>query len=307
MKTGTRPFLRVATASALALAACNGSPYRTAIVETQHSVESRASASEANAASVLRFSVASIESPRDTYAGYIRLFDRMGAMLQLDIAFEQRRTYREVNDLLIAGRLDAALLCTGGYLDLERRAPGAVEIVAVPVVAGAETYRSVVIVPASSATHDVGELRGKRFAFTDELSFSGRLWAERVLSDRGLDPQRFFASITYTGSHDRSIQAVANGLVDGAAVHGGVLAQMEERDPTLERRIRIVERSPSLGGMPVVVSKRLPSATRSRLREVLLGLHRDPDGAASLRALRFDRFVEPAPGLYATAAQLLEP
>ena len=291
---------------AAALAACERSPYRTAVVETRKSSTPSASSGDTRSAPVLRFSVASIESPRDTYSAYTRLFDRMGQLLQTTIDFEQRRTYREVNDLLIAGRLDAALLCTGGYLDLEKRAPGTVEIVAVPVLGGEQSYRSVVVVPASSDVQDIRDLRGKRFAFTDELSFSGRLYAERLLKDRGIVPERFFGSVAYTGSHDRSIQAVANGLVDGAAVHGGILAQMEERDPSLERRIRIVHRSPPLGGMPLVVSTRLPAATRSRLRDVLLGLHRDPDSAASLKLLRFDRFSEPAPGLYAAAALLLD-
>jgi phosphate/phosphite/phosphonate ABC transporter binding protein len=289
-----------------ALAACDRAPYRTVVIETRVPGAPRAPPADEPVAPALRFSVASIESPRDTYSAYTRLLDRMGQVLHIPVEFEQRRTYREVNDLLISGRLDAALLCTGGYLDLERRAPGAVEVVAVPVVFGEGSYRSLVIVPASSDATDLRDLGGKRFAYTDELSFSGRLWAERLLRDRGLDPQRFFGSVAYTGSHDRSIHAVAIGLVDGASVHGGVLAQMEERDPSLARRIRVLHSSPPGGSMPIVVSKRLPAATRARLREVLLGLHRDPDAAASLRLLRFDRFAEPSSHLYADAARLLE-
>jgi phosphate/phosphite/phosphonate ABC transporter binding protein len=284
--------------------ACDARPYRSAVVETRARDPRPAASAAQPAARVLRFSVASIESPRDTYSAYTRLFDRVGRVLGTPIQFEQRRTYREVNDLLIAGRLDAALLCTGGYLDLERRAPGAVEIVAVPVVHGRESYQSLVIVPAAGGETDVSDLRGKRFAYTDELSFSGRAYAEKVLRDRGFDPARFFGSVLYTGSHDRSIQAVASGLVDGAAVHGGILAQMEERDPSLERRIRIIHRSPPLGGMPIVASARLSPALRARLRDALLGLERDEEGAASLRLLRFDRFAEPSPDLYAAASRI---
>lgn len=291
---------------AAAVGACDRSPYRTAIVDTRGAGAPSASPRDERKAPALRFSVASIESPRDTYSAYTRLLDRMGQMLQLPVEFEQRRTYREVNDLLISGRLDAALLCTGGYLDLERRAPGAVEIVAVPVLFGEESYRALVIVPAASEAGDLRDLRGKRFAFTDELSFSGRAWAERLLRDRGLDPERFFGSITYTRSHDRSIHAVANGLVDGASVHGGVLAQLEERDPSLARRIRVIHRSPPAGAMPIVVSTRLPAPTRAHLREVLLRMHEDPDAAASLKLLRFDRFAVPTPHLYADAARLVE-
>ncbi len=291
---------------AAALAGCEANPFRTAVVDSQGPRQRPAAPPAAAPSPVLRFSVANIESPRDTYSSYTRLFERMGQLLHRRVEFEQRRTYREVNDLIISGQLDAALVCTGGYLDLQERAPHAVEVVAVPVVGGEQSYRSVIIVPAGSDVHQVSDLRGRRFGFTDELSFSGRLYALHLLRDQGFDPKRFFASVIFTGSHDRSIEAVAGGLVDGAAVHGGVLDLMQDRDPALQRRLRVIHRSPPLGAMPVVVSTRLPAAMRAQLREVLLGLDRDPDGAASLKLLRFDRFAEPIPGLYASAARILE-
>jgi phosphonate transport system substrate-binding protein len=292
--------------AATALAACDRSPFRTVVIDTRAPSTASPTQGSAQAAPVLRFSVASIESPRDTYSVYTHLFDRMGPMLRMPIEFVQRRTYREVNDLLISGGLDAALLCTGGYLDLERRAHGAFEVVAVPVQGGDASYESLVIVPAASEARELIDLKGKRFAYTDELSFSGRLYPVHLLEKRGFDPERFFGSVAYTGSHDRSVLAVANGLVDGAAVHGAVLAQMEERDPTLERKIRIVHRSPHVGGMPVVVSTRIAAEIRARLREVLLAMDRDPEAAATLRQLRFERFALASPQLYADAAALLE-
>jgi phosphonate transport system substrate-binding protein len=290
----------------VALLACDTNPYRTATVDTRKTAPDPAQASQAPHEPVLRFSVAAIESPRSTFSSYTRLFDRMGQLLHSRVELEQRRTYREVNDLLIGGQLDAALLCTGGYLDLQRRSPGAVEVVAVPVVDGEESYRSVIVVAAGGEVRDVADLRGRRFAFTDEISFSGHLYALHVLRERGLDPERFFGAVTFTGAHDRSVQAVANGLVDGAAVHGGVLVQLEAADPSLQRRLRVIHRSPPLGAMPVVVSTRLPPEQRARLRTVILGLDRDPEGAATLKLLRFDRFASPSPGLYASAAQILD-
>lgn len=254
----------------------------------------------------LRFSVAAVESPRETYALYSLLFEHVGKRLGMDIEFVQRRTYREVNDLISAGRLDAALVCTGGYLDLVRRAPGGIEVVAVPVTDGKPTYESVVIVPAASEARSVEDLAGKRFAFTDELSFSGRAYVLRLLRDLGHDPDRFFGSTLYTQNHHRSITAVATNLVDGATVHGGVLAHLLRSDPSLARRVRVLHRSPPFGAMPVVASMRLDPALRARLREVLLELAGEPDGAAALRHLDIERFAVPAPGLYESAARVVE-
>lgn len=304
MRNGRIP--RTAAALAALLLACEATPFRVADVDIPSEEAARTDEGARGPKRRLRFSVAAIQSPRDTFAAYSRLFERLGNRLGLEIEFVQRRTYREVNDLLASGRLDAALVCTGGWLDLRRHMPGAAELVAVPVVEGKTTYESVVIVPAGSAATRIEDLEGKRFAFTDELSFTGRAYLVRHLIDLGRDPVRFFESVTYTHSHDRSIAAVARRVVDGASVHSLVLAKMLERDPQLARRIRVIHRSPPFGIEPVVVSTRLPAQERERLRRVLIDLAHDPEGAAALEVLRIEGFVEPPASLYESAARVVE-
>jgi phosphonate transport system substrate-binding protein len=257
-------------------------------------------------ARALRFSVAAVESPKDTYADYARLFRLVGERLGTPVEFVQRRTYREVNDLLAAGELDAALVCTGGYLDLVRRAPGAVELVAAPRVEGRLTYQALVVVPARSPARTLADLVGKRFAYTDELSFSGHAYVRRYVAGMGQDPDRFFGSVVFTRSHDRSLAAVAQGLADGAAVHSGVYRHVRRKHPELADRLRVVHVSPSFGAMPVVASTRLPPEVRARLAAVLTGLAADPAGAQALEVLGIEAFEVPPPGLYDEAARVVE-
>ncbi|HYG67430.1 MAG TPA: phosphate/phosphite/phosphonate ABC transporter substrate-binding protein [Anaeromyxobacteraceae bacterium] len=306
MRAVRRPIPFPVIACACAALACDTSSFRE--VDVSLAPERRAPETPAPPpARTLRFSVAAVESPRDTYAAYARLFRRIGERLGVEIEFVQRRTYREVNDLLANGQLEAALVCTGGYLDLRRRAPEKVEIVAVPIVGGLPTYQSVVIVPADSPARTLADLAGERFAYTDELSLSGHAYVVRRLRDEGRDPSRFFGFTVFTQNHDRSIRAVASGLVDGAAVHGHVLRHLLERDPELRRGVRVLHRSEPIGAMPVVVSTGLDPATRARLREVLLAIAEDPDGAAALATLGIDRFdPPPSPRLYEDAARVME-
>jgi phosphonate transport system substrate-binding protein len=287
--------------SATTLVACSQTPYREIDLAKSPGVSQPAAAGGAAPLPVLRFSVAAMESPKDTYASYSQLFQRMGALLGMRIEFVQRRTYREVDDLLAEGALDAALVCTGGYLDLKRRAPGAVEVVAVPVVDGDSVYRSLIIVPSGSPFKTFDDLAGKRFAYTDELSFSGHAWVQHKLAKTGRD-DRFFSSVAYTHSHDRSISAVSRGLFDGAAVHSLIYQHMVEHDPGLGRSTRVLESSPPFGMMPVVVSTRLPAQLRAKLRSVLFALRDDPEGLEALRVLKIDGFAQPTAGLFDGAA-----
>jgi phosphonate transport system substrate-binding protein len=301
----TIPRLGLCLAALLAVG-CDRPRFREATVTMAPPPSAQGPDVQPGEARALRFSVAAMESPRDTYSAYSRLFRRMGEKLGVPIEFVQRRTYREVNDMLVSGALDAALVCTGGYLDLRQRVPGGAPLIAVPVVGGTQTYQALIVVSAASSIHEIRDLAGKRFAYTDELSFSGRAWARRLLLDLGLDPDHFFASTIYTRSHDRSVAALVQGLVDGVAIHGVVYAHLLAADPGLEQKLRVINRSPPFGAMPVVASPHLSPATLARLREILLGLDDDPEGRAALEVIGVDRFDAAPPSLYDSAARVVE-
>lgn len=276
--------------------ACDSTPYEERSLAS--SPRADASSTERLPGPVLRMSVAAMLSPQETHSAYAELLTTLGHAVGSEIELVQRRSYREVNELLLDGRVDVALLCTGGYLELRARAPQAVDVVAVPITAGRATYESLVIVPAESPATDLASLAGKRFAFTDELSLSGRAYVVHALRALGADPASHFASSLFTHSHDRSVAAVANRLVDGAAVDSSVYDQLLRATPELGRRTRIIHRSPPFPNPPVVASLRLDAALRARLRATLLALHEQPAVGDALRRIGVDRFAPAEPALY---------
>ncbi len=287
-----------------ALLACPSSPFPEAQADLSRK-PAGAAGTAAEQPRKLRFSVAAMLSPQDTFESYSALFGLLGTRLGDKVEFVQRRTYREVNDLLATGQVDAAIVCTGGFLELERRFPGRIEVLAVPVVAGSSTYRSYVIAPAASGATSLADFAGKRFAYTDELSLSGRGYAIYWLRQRKLDPMTYFGSVQLTQSHDRSVEAVANGVVDGAVVDSLVYDGMIARRPALAKAVRIVDASPPFGAAPVVASTLVPAGRRTAIRDALLSLDRDPAAAAALAAVGIQRFVTPPPGLYEGARSVM--
>ncbi len=288
-------LLAVSVLLAPALAACPSSPYPEARVEpaARAPVASAVQATTAKPAQPgkLRFSVAAMLSPQDTFESYSHAFELIAKRLGVEIEFVQRKTYREVNDLLVAGQVDAAMICTGGFLELEHRAPEKVELVAVPIVGGVTTYSSYVIVPAASRARSLADLAGKRFAFTDELSLTGRAYAVYWLRRHEADQATFFSSIQLTRSHDRSVEAVAKGVVDGACVDSLIFEEMAKGRPELRKAVRVIDVSPPFGSPPVVVSTALPHARREAIREALLSLASDPEGAKALEAMGLQGFA----------------
>jgi phosphonate transport system substrate-binding protein len=252
----------------------------------------------------LRIAVAAMISPEETLSVYQELMDYIAAKLGRPVEIKQRRTYQEVNDMLGAGKLDAAILCSGPYVHAKRRY--GVELLAVPVINGSPTYRSYIIVPQSSTAASLEELHRKRFAFTDPLSTSGYLYPVYALTVRGRQPASFFAKTLFTYSHDNSIEAVAEGVVDGAAVDSLIYDYLQTTNPTLVARTRIIHLSPPMGAQPVGVPRNLDPETKQALRELFLGLELDPTGRGILKKLGVDRFIPGDDSLYDSIRKMLQ-
>lgn len=250
----------------------------------------------------LRVAIAAVISPQGTAESYAPLLNYLQEKLHRPVERVQRRTYSEVNELLRRGEVDIAFVCTSSYL-IGKREFG-LELLVAPQVKGETTYRAELIVPRDSLAKRIEDLRGKVFAFTDPMSFTGRVYPTYLLENIGEKPEDFFSRTFFTYSHDDAIRAVAMGLADGASVDSLVLDFALKREPELKERLRVIFVSPAFGMPPVVVSPGIRPQLRAELRSILLEMHTDPDGRAALQALDYDRFVEVSDEDYLTAQEV---
>ncbi|NOX63912.1 MAG: phosphate/phosphite/phosphonate ABC transporter substrate-binding protein [Chloroflexi bacterium] len=251
----------------------------------------------------LRLAVAAIISPQGNIESYNGLARYLEEQLEREVEIVQRRTYAEVNQLVANRRVDLAFVCTSAYVDGRDRF--GMELLAAPQINGETVYYSELIVPANSRAQGMADLRGKVFAFTDPMSFSGRVYPTYLLQQLGERPEDFFSRTFFTYSHDKAIQAVADGVADGAAVDSLVLDYAIKRDPALQNRIRIIRRSPPFGIPPVVAPPTLSPMEKLRLQEILLTMHENPKGREVLASLGIDRFVRIDDQAYQSARDLI--
>jgi phosphonate transport system substrate-binding protein len=252
----------------------------------------------------LRFAVSTMLGPVETYEAYVGLFNDLARSLGRSYQFVQRRTYQEINELLLRGELDLAFICSGAFVALPAGAP--IEIIALPVVDGKSVYHALILVHENSSVRRFEDLRGSRFAFTDPLSNTGYLYPVFRLAELGTDATRFFSSTMFSGSHDRSILAVYRKLVDAAAVDDLVYKQLVVPQSPYWERLRVVESSPDFAIPPVVASTSVPAEIRARMREFLLGLTSTEEGRRRLVALGFDGFTAAREETYDSIRRMLE-
>lgn len=291
-------------ASALGAACLGDDPDMTVRLEDRVDIGAvQGMSSPTPSAGALRIAIAGVMSPSRTLDAYDQLLAYLGHRLDLKVTVDQRSSYAEVNDLLRTGQADLAFVCSRAYL--EGKSQFGMELLLAPEVNGDRVYYSYLIVQADSPAVSLADLRGKVFAFSDPLSNSGKLVPEYQLFTMGDTPSSFFERYEYTGSHDNSVLAVAEGLVDGAAVDSLVYDYVLARNPELAERVKVIERWGPYGIPPLVVAPGLDPALKERVRDALLGMDADPEGRRALDALGIDRFIPIDDSAYDSIRQMV--
>lgn len=244
----------------------------------------------------LRIAFASVISPRATRQAYQTLVDYLAGNMDRPAALLQRRTYEDLNMLLANGDVDVAFLSTGAYAAYHGMTP--VEILAMAQTDGSVLYHAYIIVPRDSGIKDFEDLRGKTFAFTDPLSYSGRLAIDFLLQDQQRTADSYFKRWFYTYNHDKSLWAVANHLADGASVDSQIYDYTARVNPQLTQNVRIIGVLPDAPTGPVVIRSDLPEAEKERLRQLFYQMDQDGATREALHQVMIDSFVPPQPELY---------
>ncbi len=252
---------------------------------------------------VFRVAIAPMVSPEKSHEMYQGLIDYVAEKLGRKPVSLYRPTYSETNDLVRYQRCDIAVVCTYPFIRGEREF--GMQALVVPQIKGETTYQSFIIVPQSSPARSLSDLRGMRFAAADIVSTTGWLFPAMSIMSAGENPNHYFGNLVLTGSHDKSIQAVLDGFVDGAAVHGIVYDQMLADNPSIPKKIKIISKSPPFGIPPVVAHPGMDPNLKKAVVSILLDMHNNERGRKILNTLQIERFVVPERGLFGDLRQAI--
>lgn len=237
----------------------------------------------------IRIAVGGMITPRAGFIYYRQFLDYIGTKLDTSVEFVDRENYAEINSLVEAGDVDIAFVCGGPYVD--GHDTFGMELLVAPQAYGQRSYYSYIIIGKDSPIRSFPDLRGKTFAFTDPLSNSGTLVPTYMLARMNETPGSFFKKQVFTQSHDKSIKAVAQGVVDGAAVDSLIWEYLNRTNPEFTSRTKIILKSPPYGIPPVVVRHGMDPEVKEKLRRIFLTAHEDPQGREILKNMMIDKFV----------------
>lgn len=208
--------------------------------------------------------------------GNQQLADDMSEALGIDVELFVGEDYTAVIEAMRAKEIDLAYFSSFPFILAAERAG------AVPMAVRAESedkayYNSHIIVPKDSTAKSLKDLKGKAFLFADPASTSGHLFPRAYLIQQlGLtneELETYFSSLSFSGGHEQTILAIANGDADGGGVSSNALKRMLDGGLVTEDDYRILATSDPIPSSPFSYRGDLPESLVEEIRDFVLNYH----------------------------------
>ena len=231
-----------------------------------------------------RYGVQSVETQAASLTRYKGFGEyvkkKLGVELELFLASE----YAGVIQAIGAKQLEVMDMGASGYAAAWLETKGSVEPLVVPTNPdGTIGYYSVAFVRADSPYKNLNELKGKIWAWAEPNSSSGYLFPLVGLRKMGIEPEKFFGKVVFSGGHEQNIVGVLDKAYDGAVTwtndvekhtRGG-LHMMLSRGVLKKEDIRIIWVSDLIPNPVIAVRSELPKEMKAELKAMFLGMHKD--------------------------------
>ncbi|ROU02795.1 phosphonate ABC transporter substrate-binding protein [Histidinibacterium lentulum] len=209
--------------------------------------------------------------------------------------------YNGVIQGLLGGTIDMAWLGASAYAAVYTQDETAVEPILVKTnLDGSFSYHSIGFARADSGITSLEDMQGKVFGFGDPNSTSGYLIPSveiPQITGATMEDGDYFAEVVFTGGHEQTIVAVANGDVDAGVTWADGLGDWEDgynsgalrraSDAGIVDMNDLVEiwRSKPIPEGPIVLRSALPDDVKATMTELVANLHEtDQDCAYGVAA-----------------------
>ncbi len=184
-------------------------------------------------------------------------------------------SYESVVDAIVSGGVDLAWLGPASYILAYQRDPRIEPFASLTIAKGFFTpagqhYQALLVARQDVARQTEG-LRGKRVALTDPASTSGSIIPNAEFSARiGMPLPQFFSSVVYSGSHDKSLDAVLDRKVEAAFVSSVRVDEYLNRGVISRETLSVLWRSEPIYYDPFVFRGALCADIKARIRDAML-------------------------------------
>jgi phosphonate transport system substrate-binding protein len=243
----------------------------------------------AQAQQVLRVTAIPDESPTELARKAAPLVKYLEGKLAMKVEFTPVTDYAAAVETLVNKKIDLAWFGGFTFVQANVRSGGKV----IPLVQREEDERfKSVFITAEPGINSLADLKGKDVSFGSQSSTSGHLMPRSFLLAAGINPDKDFKRVAFSGAHDATIAAVASGKVQAGALNISVWDKFVADKKVDTSKVRAFYTTPPYYDYNWTVHADMPAALRDKLTQAFLALSRDTaEGKEILDLQRATKFV----------------
>lgn len=239
--------------------------------------------------------------PEEAATEQVRKFGPLTKYLErtqgMKVEFIPVSDYPAAVEALVNKQVD--LVWFGGFTHVQAQIRSGGKIIPIAQREEDTKFRSVFIAQKNSGITKLADLKGKQFSFGSQSSTSGSLMPRSFLLEAGIDPERDFKRVSYSGAHDATIASVVSGRVDGAALDITVWNKFVAEKKVDTNKVDVFFTTPPYFNYNWSVHADMPAAQREKIKAALLALSMDnAEGKEILTLNRATRYIATSPENY---------
>jgi phosphonate transport system substrate-binding protein len=233
--------------------------------------------------SVIRFAFQpSEEEMQDNSLRAKLLSEYLTSQLHIPVEVITVTGYAPTIEAMHTGKVDIAAFGPMGYLLASQKAG------AEPSVSGGDangklgSYNSIIAVPKASPLHSIDDLKAHAkdltFMFVDPASTSGYLIPRAYLQSIGLNPEKDFGKVIFSGSQAAGILNIKAGKIDAGSVMQQILIpRLIALGKLAPDDLRILWTSEPIPRSPICVRSNLPGPLKQKIQQAMVDIpKKDP-------------------------------
>jgi phosphonate transport system substrate-binding protein len=237
---------------------------------------------------VLRVSAIPDEAPTELQRKFAPLGKYLEKELGMPVKFVPVSDYAAVVESLATRKLDLAWLGGFTFVQAKIKTNGT----AIPLVQREEDSKFTSrFITADPAITSLAQLKGKTFAFGAPSSTSGHLMPRYFLQKDGINPDKDFKTVAFSGAHDATVAFVASGKADAGVLNASVWDKLVEAGK-VDKAVHVIATTPPYYDYNWTVRGDLDPALVKKISAAFLKLDaKNPEHAEILQLQRASKFL----------------
>jgi phosphonate transport system substrate-binding protein len=239
--------------------------------------------------------------PEEAATEQIRKFEPLAAYLSkavgMKVEFTPVSDYPAAVEALVNKKVD--LVWFGGFTHVQANLRSNGKVIPIAQRVEDTKFQSVFIAKTDSGIKTLQDMKGKQVSFGSQSSTSGHLMPRSFLLEAGLEPEKAFKRVAYSGAHDATIASVVSGKVDAAALDITVWKKFVNENKVDTKAVDVFYTTPPYFNYNWTVHQDMPADLRKKIQKALFDLDPAvPEHAEILKLNRATRYVDTKPENY---------